>query len=748
MNNKIIFSILFLFVFINGVSAVGFPASGNDTEKQKWILDNPEDIDLRDAEQKKTVENYLDKKIISSANDRKMLENLVKYNTLDRIQIDLSKGNGILLTKENNNLFLVSSDGQKHDLVGFNSLNIQGKKLEKIQSRDDGTIELSFGEDSIHLKDNTLKTDTFGRLILIDGTVLGLKNKFGNLEISKNSMKCSSTKCFFSIGFMENELNRDGVFNNLGNNRFYVLDGKTKIGGNEFSGNFDFSTDKDRKKIDFTRKINLGEIREGAKDVDSFIRVDSEDYGKVEIGSFKGEKVIACFTCADFVKTGEKYDGYVDLHIQKGSPGSFYMLNSEIKGKVKLGFEDDVSYVGFDKNLLLTYVQFSKEGVFRLKSCEGCIDGGVGLHTLNEQPLQIRNEDGKFSVIQLNPAFPITADYYRKFYLTDSNAQGTGNVYSVSDTSAVSIEKIDTESWLDYQEYKRMVEQRESKKSAIDGKLSDSDKSAFASFVEDMQFGKDGEIVLAGETPSLGGKPYPLGEGNYISIRNTDVVKCIDEERCDLQDFADLGKINRDAIVLEKEKKLNALGLALIESLSIQRPEDALVLAFGGVGPFAKTAANAKGIFRAGSATDALLAAGKTGLYGADAMLFGFAGVKPGTVSKFDDALSVLPKTFDEAEKVTVPVNRGRQAYLDSLAVNLAETTGLPADEIKAIGLGNKFFTTGKGKEPLDIVAYVHQNPATGEVTPLTIGVSHFTMEQGENHVKLLGNAGGESYGV
>ncbi len=718
---------------MNGISAIAFPSNGNDTEKQKWILDNPDDINLRDSEQKKTVENYLINQKTFSFGDKKMLGNLVEYYTLDKINVDLSKGQGILLKKEGNNLFLISSDGQKHDLVGFNSLNIQGRKLEKIQSRDDGTIELSFGEDSIHLKDNTLKTDTFGGLILGDGTVLGLKDKFGKLDISGNSMKCFSAKCSFSLGFMENELNQNGVFNNLGNNRFSVVDGKTKIGGSEFSGNFDFSTDKDRKKIDFSRKINLGKIKDGIKNVDSFVKVDSEIYGKTQIGSTLGEKVIACFTCADFVKTGEKYDGYVDLKRTKEKE-----FGAEIMGKVGVKFEDDASHNGFDKNLLLTYDSNPNEATFKLKSCEGCADGGVGLNTLNGQPFQIRNENGEFGVRQLNPAFPITEDYSRKFYLTDTDAEGFGKIYSVSDKSAISIEKIDSKSFYDYQEYRKMVEQRESKKSAIDEKLSKSDKIAFASFVEDMKFGKDGEIVLAGETPSLGGKPYPFGEGNYISIRDAKISKCIDEGKCNLQEIADLGKINREVAVLEKEKKLNALTLAMIEASSIQRPEDALVLAFGGVGSFAKAATSARGVFRAGSASEALMAAGKTGVYGADAMLFGFAGVKPGVISKFDEALSVLPKTFDEAEKVAVPVNRGRPAYLDSLAGNLAEKTGLPAEEIKAVGLGNKFFTGGKGNEPLDVVAFVHTNPATGEVTPLSIGVSHFTKKQAENHMNAL----------
>ena len=108
-------------------------------------------------------------------------------------------------------------------MVGFNSLNVQGKKIDKISSRDDGTIELSFGKDSIHLKDNTLKTDAFGRLISADGTILGLKNGFGNLDVVGNSMTCSSVKCVFSIGLMENELNQNGILENLGNNKFSFL---------------------------------------------------------------------------------------------------------------------------------------------------------------------------------------------------------------------------------------------------------------------------------------------------------------------------------------------------------------------------------------------------------------------------------------------------------------------------------------------------------------------------------------------
>ncbi|MEK6842470.1 MAG: hypothetical protein AABX84_01530 [Nanoarchaeota archaeon] len=323
MNNKIFFLILFLLVLLNGVSAADFPANGTDAEKQNWVLDpdnfNPEDktqkdiflqaykdkkIDLRNAEHKKAVEKYLTNQRVISLDDRKMLNDFVKYYTLDK-SVDLSKGQGISLKKENNNIFLVSSDGQKHNLDSFNSL-----ELKKIFSRDDGTIELCFDDvcdNSIHLKDNTITKDPLERLVLGDGTILGLKEKFGKLSIEGNKMSCSSQTCAFSIGLMDFNLNSQGKFENLGANKFSVVDGKTKIGENLLSGSYEFTTDAKKTGIDFNKNINLRTFsREGQPILlNSFIQVNNEKYGLVEVGTISEKtisNVIACFDCRDFIK--------------------------------------------------------------------------------------------------------------------------------------------------------------------------------------------------------------------------------------------------------------------------------------------------------------------------------------------------------------------------------------------------------------------------------------------------------------
>ena len=103
MKNKIIFLILIFFIFMNNISASDFPTNGTDEQKQNWVLGNPESfnpadnfqkdaflqaysedkIDLRKPENKKAVEKYLTSQKMISQNDRKILEDLVEYYTLD-----------------------------------------------------------------------------------------------------------------------------------------------------------------------------------------------------------------------------------------------------------------------------------------------------------------------------------------------------------------------------------------------------------------------------------------------------------------------------------------------------------------------------------------------------------------------------------------------------------------------------------------------------------------------------------------
>lgn len=682
------------------LNAADFPSSGTDEEKQKWILDNPDNIDLRDLEQKETVENYLvNQGTISANNDRKFLEDLMRYHTLDKVQIDLSKGQGISLKKEDNNLFLVSSDNQKWNLDVFNSLSIGEKKLDKIQSRDDGTIDLFFGEDSIHLKDNVIKTDTFGRLILNDGTILGLKNGFGKLDVQENSIGCLSVKCIYSIGFMEFELKQNGIFNNLGGNRFSVLDGKMKIGNSLLSGNFELSTDKDRKNLG--DKAAIGKINDKAKNIDSSIQTDSKDYGKTEIRSSSSDKVIACFDCTDFIKHVEKYDGYVHLKKSELCYADFVscenLFSSEIKGKVGVKFQNDAGHLGTDRNLLLTFDSSPSQAGFKLQSCDGCKEGEVAFLDLNGQPFRIKNkiEEGKqnFDIIQMNPAFPITEDYTRNINIINEKGDVT-NVYSVRSDSFVAMEKVTQDEIDEYKKYRDLAEKRAAAGLNIINKLSENDKTAFSLFVEDMKTGRDGNIPVIGEyIPRENERIIQLQpQGRFMVIRNPEIIKMIDSGKISVNELILFGEYNNKVIAYENTKRFNEITKIIFKSLVPESLEEVTFnVATLGTGQVLQLTKGAKGVYRAVGLTETLLASGKLGLKTGAALTIGFVPetapltIAEGSLKQIPETktlLQIAARKTPELKFILPETGEGLNKYYDDIARYYEREMGLSVNSL------------------------------------------------------------------
>src|SRR3989338_10280038 len=114
-----------------------YPVNGSTAEQGTWITSNPDKFNPNDESQKKAfAQAYKDGKIdLNNANhrgevekyltryqdsvslsDRKMLNELVSYHAPD-VKVSLDKGENINLIKENDKLFVISSDGEKHDFT-------------------------------------------------------------------------------------------------------------------------------------------------------------------------------------------------------------------------------------------------------------------------------------------------------------------------------------------------------------------------------------------------------------------------------------------------------------------------------------------------------------------------------------------------------------------------------------------------------------------------------------------------------
>jgi len=606
----ILMFVYFLFLIVNVNAAAEFPSGGTLQDQEEWISNNVDDFDpsnflqveaFRSAYEneviriinnnhRETIKNYLINQGTVELEDRGILEDYISFQIPGRIGVDLIKGKGISLTEENGVILLVSDDGQKHDIVNIgNILN-----LDKIESLEDGTIRLCFDnlcDNSISLKDTTLVQDTFGRLTLGDGTQFSLKENFGDLFIDGQKISCLSVKCSFSIGFLGFELNQNGFFQSAGINRFSVVDGKVEVGGDIISGSFEFSANAQRGGIDFTKKINLRAfLREGEiRLVNSFVETNTEAYGRVLVGTGPGERatsggirnVIACLGCGtDFIKHREQYGGYVDIKetfegcFEFGTCGNF---DSEIKGRVYVEFQKDASHFGFFEGLLLTYENrdFDESG-FKLKSCEGCESGRVGLQFLNGNQLMIFNEideNGRsFSVLRVNPVLSFEGEYSRDIYLIDDTGE-TKKTFIAKPDGTISYDTVTPQDIEDYREFSRLDSVRSSKALVILDKIPEESQKDFVQFVGAMKDGVDGHLVLAGEIQIRGIKIYPFGEGNYIAVRNLEVIRLLDEGIISIDDLIELSEANREVVVFERTKILKDVARAFV-------PESAGQIAF------------------------------------------------------------------------------------------------------------------------------------------------------------------------
>lgn len=690
-----VFFLLSLFLNVNAVSPI-----------------SPDEFDSNDREQREAVENYLiEQENIDNPEDRRLLNALLSRKLI--VEVDLSKGEGISLAKDGESLFLVSSDGQKHDI---SSVKEKIPDLKRIESRDDGTIVFISENSTIHLKDTTL--DQWENFNFNSGSI-GLDGS--------NGITCNEKSCQFSIRGMDVDLNQNGLFRDLGNNRFSVIDGTVKIQGDLLAGSYEFSTNQLRDRIDFDKKINLMTFVEEDKHLlsGSSIQVNNDRFRKVEIATASPLKktisnVIVCFECRDFIKHVEQYDGYIDIDdVREGG-----IFNAEIKGKISTKFEDDVHHVGFDKNLLLTYDNSNQdEGVFRLKSCEGCEDNKpIGLQILNGNPFQIRNEfdDGKrsFGIRQLNPPFPIIKEYSRNFYIIDETTE-TANMYLIKNEGPIIMERIDQGVLDEYISYNNLINTRESKINNFCNGLSSSECEIFREFADNMKKGLDGV------TPCPQGIGTPiLGEkGRCISIKNSEIIDLIDHGKINKEEITSLASLNYDITSYERNKVFKEILISLLP----QTAEDVVLNV--GTGGLGELTMGVVALTRARGVLQVARVSANLGLRTTTEALFGLsipqtAPLKIGgglkKVLNQERSLKILNRRDPNLDLIDLEVREGIDVYWGQIGRTYERELGFSLDSListRAPGGGSlsnevRIFSD-KGGRPV-MVAKVFEGPTIG----------------------------------
>ena len=571
----LIFLISFLNIFL--VQADEFPLEAGQEIKESWIINNVENFNPQDDAQRNVFrEAYKDGRINLDDNpevvekylldyengilqeDRSILNDFVSEKT-GGTDVSLEKGANMALKKEGEKIFLASSDGQKHDLDLLKSLD----GLDKISSKEDGTIVLGFGDNSINLQDTTINLGNFGDLRLSDGTPLKLNENFGNIVIKgSNQINCESDLCSFGLKEINVELNSKGQFHNLGNNRYSTVDGTVNFEDGVLAGSAEFSTDSLGRNINFDKTINLRQFSRDGQPLlqGSYVRINNEKFGNLRISTsdtsegFNIDKtisrVVVCLECEDFRKNIESYDGYVDIKdVREGG-----IFNAEIKGEVGVGFGDDASHYGRDKNLLLSYDNSNPDnGIFKLKNCEKCREGLVGSQRLNGFDFRINNEveEGKqrFNVKWANTGgdTPIRAEdgYSRNFYVVDETSE-TANMYLINANPsgpAFVLEKIDQKVLDDYVKYNDLVNRIELKVNDFCNKLSPEECQNFREFAGNMKEGKDGGIhsIVSGR---CGGGILFQQQRRCMIIDNPEIRSLINQGKLTNEEIISLGQTN------------------------------------------------------------------------------------------------------------------------------------------------------------------------------------------------------------
>lgn len=404
-----------------------YPSDGNLEDREKWVVENlnkfnPDDpsqkeafvrayknkkIELSNSEHEKAVSRYLSNyKNNIPEEDREMLKGFISHHTgIPAKSIDLKKGEGIKVEKVGNNIILIDSGNKRHDIKKYSLYTVSGQKLDKIISKDDGTIELVYGEVTIHLKDTTLIRDEQGNFILNDGSLLNLNSQSGRITIdgSQNVISCEGkNQCSFFIGKVNIDLDSGGTFQSLGDNKYSIVKGKATIEKNWCEGSCVFGLNKKQTKFSFVElrnyqnKFDKQDPKESL--FSSALHLEDKKHGDANIRNGESNKDV--FVCLDSEcnlpsMSDPKYSGFVNYEEQERK---FYA-----RGILRIKVGENTYWDGSDENVVVSLSRPIYDGVnsprsiFSLENCNGCeftTEGkDVGTLIVNDQYSIFRYKD-------------------------------------------------------------------------------------------------------------------------------------------------------------------------------------------------------------------------------------------------------------------------------------------------------------------------------------------------------------------
>lgn len=400
-------------------------------ETQKGVFEKAyQNGDIKLPEDRQIVGQYLssysdNKKYPNGIpSEHRAMANEYASQSLGGKNADLSQGK--ISTRENNGVTYIvvySQDGKptEHDISQYK----ERKDITGIKTTSDGKLILIRKEGNIVLDGTTVSYDEKGNLMVQKIPVSLGDNKGKNVAFRGKEISCEKG-CNFRIGDMNVELKKDGKFYNLGDNRYRVEKGITKIGKDKLFGSYEFSMTLDNKKIDLTKKIELLKYSFGpvacvfdlcsGGPTASRARIFKEGHPEIQglkddlyFSNGKGNgKVGICIFCNNFNQN--EYDGYVNFETQEIvqseslTTGKFEtVVKANIKGLVAVGFGNNgkigVFHEGFDKALEASYFYDGKGlsgneiGILRIKDCKDCeLDKTVGVQIINGRYYKLDNK--------------------------------------------------------------------------------------------------------------------------------------------------------------------------------------------------------------------------------------------------------------------------------------------------------------------------------------------------------------------
>ena len=230
-----------------------------------------------------------------------------------------------------------------------------------IETTPEGKLKLITKKGDIHLDGTTLSQDPDGNFHTSDGTTLDFGDNRGKQTFISGSAAGTSISCEkgceFSIGEMDVQLQNEGRFKSLGDNRYDIDKGITTVGEDKLFGSYEFSMNEDHSGIDLSKSIDLNKYYYTPKGsffgisyggpIGSRVHISKDEHPEIEglnddlyFSNGKGidNKVGICLYCTSF--DANEYDGTVNL-VQTTNNEMQNVASAEMKGLIAAGFGQD-----------------------------------------------------------------------------------------------------------------------------------------------------------------------------------------------------------------------------------------------------------------------------------------------------------------------------------------------------------------------------------------------------------------------